>query len=145
MKTDQHPNPETPAGLHGELTALWVPPGPEAHMLAQRWDEYLKMTSYSDPNWVGVLGRMERLSIVGQRFLKPVPPSELSGPITLRPEPLNPFDSNAIAAFYGDVMIGHIRKVQTPTLHQRWLHINREGGPVFASTSDPTSVYLFDL
>lgn len=119
--------------------------GEDAEQIQRAWDVYLQQTSYVDPNWVGPLGRMARLNLVGHKHIQPPPPEALDGAIEVRPEPENQHDPNAIAVLFKGKRIAYVRKVQTCLLHTHWQQLGKEGGPTLISTTDPAHLYLIDL
>lgn len=110
------------------------------------WNEVLKQQTYNNPDHIGPFGKMKRLAVVGQRHRPEPPPTELTLPLELRPEPSNKFDPKAIAVWHGDQQIGYVAKSDYDTLHELWDKFGvGDFYPSAVSGVNNDRIYLIDL
>ena len=89
------------------------------------WDMVLKTQNYVNPKFVGPLGVMKMLHVVGQQY-RPVGsvPEKLTSPLELRLEPENKFDPQAISVWHDGQQIGYVAKNHYLWLHRWWNDFN---------------------
>lgn len=136
----------TEADQEVEPTPLWSIRMPEVVPVYSKW---LMKTTYVDPEWRGLLGKMEKLRVVGHRFVEPTPPDSLDGPIELVQDKDNEVDPYAIAVYHGGDRIGYIARNMTARVRELWDKFDPTGSvpdrPKLISCASPFELYIIDL
>lgn len=125
------------------ITTIYLPRVEEVYL------HFIQQVSYRDKDFVGKLGRMDMLKIVGHKFRPEPPPDKFEGSVELHPEPTNKHDPRAIQVIYRGKCIGYVAKNQVEQLHKMWDEFDQTGesadSPKVLNASNVYSLYLCDL